>query len=217
VRRRGLRALLPAALAVVACAHVEAFRADPVTVCAGDAVRVVWEAEQGAVRLDSDAELPGTGASAAAGSQVFTLRTDTRFTLLVDGLFRDDHAEADVVVTPEEGEQGYGEVATCDEAARAIHTTVRLSHQVSPLLRVEQVRNLHDRPLVVEKGGRSARATRWRSSPSRGRGDCDPRSRRRRPARRRSARCARGSGSRSGSGAGADPCPACRTSTPWFS
>jgi len=156
VRRRGLRALLPAALAVVACAHVEAFRADPVTVCAGDAVRVVWEAEQGAVRLDSDPELPGTGASADAGSQVFTLRTDTRFTLLVDGLFRDDHAEADVVVTPEEGEQGYGEVATCDEAARAIHTTVRLSHQVSPLLRVEQVRNLHDRPLVVEKGGRRA-------------------------------------------------------------
>lgn len=156
-RRRPARtssAAIAGALVLAACAHVELFRADPASVCAGDPVRVVWAARRGSVRLDARPARPGAGAKPDAGSETFTLEETTRFELRVDGLWGDDRAEADVEVAPPR--QTYGAIASCDAEAGELRSALELSGQIAPSFEVARVENVLDRPLLVEKDGRRA-------------------------------------------------------------
>lgn len=147
--------MVPALALCVGCASIEAFSANPRTVCAGDAVTVTWAAT-GDVTIGAEPPLPDTGAKRSSGSQRFVVDRDTRFTVQASRLFSDTRTEADVVVAPPARE--FGGVAACSSTERAIALTVPLGErQVSSTLRVSSVTNVNARAIVLSKG--AVRAT----------------------------------------------------------
>src|SRR5262245_21394649 len=146
---------VPALALCVGCASIEAFSANPRTVCAGDAVTVAWAAT-GDVTISAAPPLSETGAKPSSGSQRFVVERDTRFTIQASRLFSDARTEADVVVAPPARE--FGGVAACSAADRAIALTVPLGErQVSSTLRVSSVTNVNARAIDLAKG--TVRAT----------------------------------------------------------
>jgi|SRR5262245_40078423 len=149
-----LRSVLPVLALCSGCASIEAFSANPRTVCAGDPVTVAWAAT-GEVTIGAEPPLPDTGAKPSSGSQRFVVERNTRFTVQASRVFSDARTEADVVVASPARE--FGGVAACSPTERAIALTVPLSErQVSSTLRVSSVTNVNARAIVLAKGAVSA-------------------------------------------------------------
>lgn len=147
-RLRGAAWLL--VLLLAACAHIDHFGAEPRNACAGDEIRVRWDAA-GSVELAAKPPLPGTGSLPSHGEASFRVEEDTRFVLRAHRLLRDARAEADVEVAP--AEQGFGEVARCSQD-QGVRAEFALATQLSEGFRVGAVRNVLERTVEVEKGGR---------------------------------------------------------------
>jgi hypothetical protein len=149
-------------LPLAACAHVDHFRAEPRNACAGDQVQVRWDA-RGSVELESKPPLPGTGAQPSRGEASFRVDEGTRFFLRAHRLLRDAQAEADVEVAP--AEQAFGEVARCTQAG-GLRAELALTTQLSEGFRVGSVRNVLERTVEVEKGGRRLSLSPGEKSPA---------------------------------------------------
>jgi hypothetical protein len=137
--------------AVVGCAQVTHFDAQPRTVCAGDSVQLNWSAS-GSVALQSEPPTPQTGPKPSNGSERIAVSADTRFLLVAKRLWTSDKAERDVKVTPKSME--YGDDASCDAAGNSISAKFTLdSPQLSSTLKVRSITNKNHRTVVLQKAG----------------------------------------------------------------
>jgi len=137
--------------ALVSCAQVTHFDAQPRSVCAGDSVQLSWSA-RGGVTLQSEPALAQTGPKSSDGSEMIAVSTNTRFVLVAKRLWSSDKAERDVEVTPKSLE--YGDYAQCDVGTVSVSSKFTLATpELSQTLHVRSITNLNHRTIILQKVG----------------------------------------------------------------
>jgi hypothetical protein len=136
------------------------FTATPAVACPGDEVTLRWETN-GPVRITATPEVPALRGNNTSGTQTVTISGPTRFhieTFRVFGL-KKELTENEVLSPPKELEYGpppdtSGQSAfTCSEQTRALDSSFQLdASELSPNVRVGQVRNMNARSLVITQG-----------------------------------------------------------------
>lgn len=134
------------------CAKVNQFEVAPRAACRGDTVTVRWSVASGSASLGATPSVAGMGSKEDEGTLSFSVEEPTRLVLTATGLWKDQTAEVDVEVA-KQAAFGFGEVATCDEAARILKTQFDLNEGLSDAFTVGEVRNKTQRVLTVAKGG----------------------------------------------------------------